>query len=65
MHQQGVDKHVIQAMLTPGAADSRLEVARSMPPRTIILTDPYWPYYYPYPMRYGMSVGYGYGCRYY
>jgi hypothetical protein len=67
LHQQGVDEHVIQAMLTPGAADSRLEVARAMPPPTIILADPYWPYYYPYPYptRYGMSVGYGYGRRCY
>jgi hypothetical protein len=58
LHQQGVDDQVIQAMLTPGAADSRAEVARSMPPRMLILTGPYWPYYYPH---YGVACGYGYG----
>jgi hypothetical protein len=65
MHDQGVDEHVIQAMLTPGSGDTRLEVARSMPPRTIIVADPYWPYYFPYPSpgpRYSIALGYGNRC---
>jgi hypothetical protein len=57
LHNQGVNEQVIQAMLTPGAANSRAEVARAMPPRIVILEDPWWPYYYPY---YG--VAYGCGC---
>ena len=61
MHEQGVDEQVIQAMLTPGAADSRSEVARAMPPRLFIVGDPWWPYYYPYP-RYGFVYGGGYRC---
>jgi hypothetical protein len=60
MHQQGVDEQVIQAMLTPGSANSRAEVARSMPPRVLILTDPWWPYYYPY-----CGAGFGFGHRFY
>src|SRR4029079_17093299 len=69
MHEQGVDEQVIQAMLTPGSAYSRAEVARSMPPR-VLFVEP-WPYYgYPY---YGypcdcyphVGVAYGYGCRCY
>ena len=62
LHDAGVDEQVIQAMLTPGAANTRCEVARSMPPRVIIVEDPWWPYYYP---RYGFAYGYGYGCRCY
>jgi hypothetical protein len=54
MHEQGVNDQVIQAMLTPGSACSRIEVARAMPPRVLILTDPWWPYYYP---RYGFGCG--------
>jgi hypothetical protein len=54
MHEQGVNDQVIQAMLTPGSACSRTEVARAMPPRVLILTDPWWPYYYP---RYGFGCG--------
>jgi hypothetical protein len=69
LHQQGVDQQVIQAMLTPGSACSRAEVARAMPPR-VLFVEP-WPYYgYPY---YGdpyldyphVGVAYGYGCRCY
>lgn len=59
MHEQGVSEQVIQAMLTPGAADTRAEVARSMPPRVFIVADPYWPYYYRRP-RYAYYYGYGY-----
>jgi hypothetical protein len=58
MHDQGVSEQVIQAMLTPGAAYSRAEVARAMPPRVFIVGDPWWPYYYPYP-RYGFIYGGG------
>ena len=59
LHQQGVNEQVIQAMLTPGAACSRSEVARAMPPRVLIIEEP-WPYYgYPH---YGFSYGYGYRC---
>jgi hypothetical protein len=54
MHEQGVNDQVIQAMLTPGSACTRTEVARSMPPRVLILTDPWWPYYY---RRYGFGCG--------
>ncbi len=61
MHDQGVNEQVIQAMLTPGSAYSRAEVARSMPPRIIILQDPWWPYYYP---RYGFYYGHGWGRCY-
>jgi hypothetical protein len=61
LHDQGVNEQVIQAMLTPGAANSRAEVARAMPPRILILEDPWWPYYYPYP-RYGFAYGCG-ACR--
>jgi hypothetical protein len=60
MHDQGVNEQVIQAMLTPGSACSRAEIARAMPPRVLILEDPWWPYYYP---RYGFI--YGGGCRSY
>jgi hypothetical protein len=60
MHDQGVNEQVIQAMLTPGSAYSRAEVARSMPPQVLIIGDPWWPYYYPYP-RYGFA--YGCGCH--
>jgi hypothetical protein len=60
MHDQGVNEQVIQAMLTPGSACSRAEVARAMPPRILILEDPWWPYDYP---RYGFV--YGGGCRCY
>ncbi len=60
LHEQGVDEQVIQAMLTPGSACSRSEVARAMPPRVLILEDPWCPYYYP---RYGYA--YGCGCRCY
>ena len=67
LHEQGVDNQVIQAMLTPGSAYSRAEVARSMPPRVMIIEDP-WAYYgypyYPYP-RYGYGFAYGCGCRCY
>jgi hypothetical protein len=55
MHDQGVNEQVIQAMLTPGSANSRSEIARAMPPRVLILTDPWWPYYYPH---YGAGFGY-------
>jgi hypothetical protein len=59
LHQQGVNEQVIQAMLTPGAACSRSEVARAMPPRIYIVEDP-WAYYgYPH---YGFAYGYGYRC---
>jgi hypothetical protein len=58
LHDQGVNEQVIQAMLTPGAAYSRAEVAREMPPRYFIVGDPWWPYYYPYP-RYGFVYGGG------
>jgi hypothetical protein len=58
LHEQGVNEQVIQAMLTPGAANSRAEVARAMPPQILILEDPWWPYYYP---RYGFAYGYGFG----
>jgi hypothetical protein len=64
LHQQGVNEQVIQAMLTPGAAYSRSEIARTMPPRILIIEEP-WPYYdyphYGYP-QYGFSYGYGCGC---
>jgi hypothetical protein len=63
LHQQGVNEQVIQAMLTPGSACSRAEVARAMPPRVIVVEDPWWPYYYPYGPRYGVAMGYGYYCR--
>jgi hypothetical protein len=59
LHDQGVNEQVIQAMLTPGNALSRSEVARSMPPRIMIIGDPWWPYYYP---RYAFGYGYGYRC---
>lgn len=59
LHDQGVNEQVIQAMLTPGSALSRAEVARSMPPRIMIIGDPWWPYYYP---RYAYDYGYGYRC---
>lgn len=59
MHEQGVDEQVIQAMLTPGSGNSRAEIARSMPPRVLILTNPWWPYYYPYHPYYGAGVGFG------
>jgi hypothetical protein len=59
LHDQGVNEQVIQAMLTPGSALSRSEVARSMPPRIFIVGDPWWPYYYP---RYAYGYGYGYRC---
>ena len=58
MHEQGVDEQVIQAMLTPGSGNSRAEIARSMPPHVVILTGPWWPYYYP-------SYGFGCGYRFY
>ena len=61
MHEQGVSEQVIQAMLTPGAADTRAEVAQAMPRHIYIVRDPYWPYYYPYP-RYGYVYSYGYPC---
>ena len=60
MHEQGVDDQVIQAMLTPGSASSRAEIARAMPPRVLILSDPWWPYYYPY-----CGAGIGFGHRFY
>ena len=60
MHDQGVNEQVIQAMLTPGSACSRAEVARAMPQHVYIIEDPWWPYYYP---RYGFI--YGGGCRCY
>jgi hypothetical protein len=68
MHEQGVDEQVIQAMLTPGSAYSRAEVARSMPPRVLFVQP--WPYYgYPYGDPYcgypHLGVAYGYGCRCY
>jgi hypothetical protein len=62
MHDQGVNEQVIQAMLTPGSAYSRAEVARSMPPHIYIIEDPWSPYYYP---RYGYFYGggcYGHRC---
>jgi hypothetical protein len=59
LHDQGVNEQVIQAMLTPGSAYSRAEVARAMPPRVYIVEDPWWPYYYP---RYGFAYGYGCHC---
>ena len=62
LHDQGVNEQVIQAMLTPGAANTRTEVARAMPPQVLIIEDPWWPYHYPYP-HYGFA--YGYGCRCY
>src|SRR5262249_47983997 len=62
LHDQGVNEQVIQAMLTPGAADTRVEVARAMPRHIWVVEDPWWPYYYPYP-RYGFA--YTYGCRCY
>ena len=43
MHDQGVNEQVIQAMLTPGSAYSRAEVARDMPPRVYILPDRWSP----------------------
>jgi hypothetical protein len=55
MHDQGVNEQVIQAMLTPGSAYSRAEVARSMPAHIYVLGDPWWPYYFP-------QYGYFYGC---
>jgi|tagenome__1003787_1003787.scaffolds.fasta_scaffold20340233_1 hypothetical protein len=59
LHEQGVDEQVIQAMLTPGSAYSRSDVARTMPPRVYIVEDP-WAYYgYPH---YGFAYGYGYRC---
>jgi hypothetical protein len=61
LHDQGVNEQVIQAMLTPGSAYSRSEVARSMPPRVYIIEDPCWPYYYP---QYGFAYGCG-ACRCY
>jgi hypothetical protein len=60
LHDQGVNEQVIQAMLTPGSAYTRSEVARSMPPQLYIVEDPWWPYYYP---RYGFVYGYGCGCH--
>jgi hypothetical protein len=63
MHDQGVNEQVIQAMLTPGSAYSRSEVARSMPPRFYVIEDPWWPYNYPH---YGYFYGSGcYGRRCY
>ena len=59
LHDQGVDEQVIQAMLTPGSAYSRSEVARAMPPRILIIEGPWYPYYYPH---YGFACGYGYRC---
>jgi hypothetical protein len=59
LHDQGVNEQVIQAMLTPGAAFSRSEVARTMPPRVFIIEDPWAPYYYPH---YGFAYGCGYRC---
>jgi hypothetical protein len=67
LHQQGVNEQIIQAMLTPGSAYSRAEVARTMPPRILIIGDP-WGYYgdpydgYPHC---GYAYGVGYGCRCY
>jgi hypothetical protein len=61
LHDQGVSEQVIQAMLTPGAADTRVEVARAMPRHIYVVEDPWWPYYYPYP-RYGYAYTYGYRC---
>jgi hypothetical protein len=61
LHDQGVSEQVIQAMLTPGAADTRAEVARAMPRHIWIVQDPWWPYYDPYP-RYGFAYTYGYRC---
>jgi hypothetical protein len=68
LHEQGVNEQVIQAMLTPGNAYSRAEVARSMPPRFLFVQP--WPYYgYPYDDPYWgyshLGVAYGYGCRCY
>jgi hypothetical protein len=65
LHEKGVDDQVVQAMLTPGNAYSRVDVARAMPPRTIIVADPYWPYGYPYDPYYprvGFGYTYGYHC---
>jgi hypothetical protein len=61
LHEQGVSEQVIQAMLTPGAADTRVEVARAMPRHIYIVEDPWWPYYYPY-ARYGYVYSSGYRC---
>ena len=59
LHDQGVNEQVIQAMLTPGSAYSRSEVARTMPPRVYIIEDP-WAYYgYPH---YGFAFGSGCQC---
>jgi hypothetical protein len=59
LHDQGVNEQVIQAMLTPGSAYSRSEVARTMPPRVYIIEDP-WAYYgYPH---YGFAFGSGWQC---
>ena len=55
LHDQGVNEQVIQAMLTPGSAYSRSDIARVMPPRVYIVEDP-WAYYgYPH-------YGFAYGC---
>lgn len=64
LHTEGVNEQVIQAMLTPGSACSRVEVARSMPPRFVIIQDPWGYYGYPYGgyPHYGCAYGYGYGC---
>lgn len=62
LHNQGVNEQVIQAMLTPGSAYSRSEVARTMPQRVYIIEDPCWPYYYPH---YGYAHSYGCGHRCY
>ena len=61
LHEEGVSEQVIQAMLTPGAADTRAEVARAMPRHIYIVEDPWWPYCYPYP-RYGYVYSSGYRC---
>jgi hypothetical protein len=58
LHDQGVNEQVIQAMLTPGSAYSRSEVARTMPPRVYIIEDP-WAYGYPH---YGFAFGSGWQC---
>jgi hypothetical protein len=59
LHDQGVNEQVIQAMLTPGSAYSRTEVARAMPPRIVIIDDP-WAYYgYPH---YGFVYSSGCHC---
>jgi hypothetical protein len=67
LHEQGVNDQVIQAMLTPGNAYSRAEVARAMPPRVYIIEDPWayyrYPYYGdPYYPHYGVAFGYGGRC---